>query len=222
MSLQGGGGGAAHRLRPLPGRQRVHVPVNGEGDIGQRIDACTASINAIVAAHRVVGHARDGLRRSTNKHTISSCPWLCLAHSLRWCSACERCTPLSSQVGTCSSTSRQVSACACAAQVACAARGAVARLGRRTAWMADASSAPTRMAVVPLSRIAVRAVTVCTTPATAMLSRPTVQYLRAGHRSSRPRCLPAPGADGACMAACHEPLAVPPHSSRPPCSSSQA
>ena len=53
--------------------------------------------------------------------------------------------------------------------------------GLRTACMAIASAWLTRMAVVPLSRMAVVAVTFVVMPPTATLSNPTVQYLRAHH-----------------------------------------
>lgn len=60
----------AHRLRPLPGRQRVHVAIDGEGDVGQHVHARAARIDAEVAALHVVRHARDALRpqRSVSAH----------------------------------------------------------------------------------------------------------------------------------------------------------
>ena len=51
--------------------------------------------------------------------------------------------------------------------------------GNPTAWIAAASSGPTRMAVVPLSRMAVVAPSATFCPLTCAPSSATVQYLRA-------------------------------------------
>lgn len=62
---------------------------------------------------------------------------------------------------------------------------------QRTAWMAIASAWLTRIAVVPLSKMAVVAVTFAVMPPTATLSSPTVQYLRVRHVLCQTRLPPA-------------------------------